>query len=51
MWPYCWLRQPGIDWGWKYGYAHSTATEEKKEEDKTVGTNTELYDQDFYAWT
>jgi len=51
MWPYCWLRQPGIDWGCKYGYAQSTAIEENKEEDETMGSNAELYDQDFYAWT
>jgi hypothetical protein len=25
--------------------------EEQKEEDETMGSNTELYDQDFYAWT
>ena len=50
MWPYYCLRQPGIDRGWKYGYAQSTAIEENKEEDETMGTNAELYDQDLYAW-
>ena len=50
MWPYCWHRQPGIDGGCKYGYAQSTAIEENKEEDETMGTKAELYNRDFYAW-